>query len=672
MSAEPVLSVAAEKRAAPPPLRRSSISEGVRELPWRTRGWLQDADWLTRIALIVFAFQLFGLMAWSWVLYSRYALTWDYSIYHQAWYEIARGHLDPYSSVARERFWRNDGEFLLWPLALIGVVFRSGLALIWSQDVAIVLGGWVVFRWAREIAGARGCGSGAAGFGALALVLLVANPWIYWSISFDWHFEALDTLLALLLARALWHGRTRVVAVIGFLLLLGGAPAALLVVGVGLGGLLLSGRRRLGLALVITGSVWTLGLSAVGGAAGAGVTTSYGYLAGSHRARLTTGRLMAAIATHPLRVLRAWWLERVDAFAMVAPAGLLGVIAAPAVGLVLVVLLSADLYGTATVRIFASTPFQSLPAMYFVVVGTIWVLARARRRLPRRGVTTFVAAAAGAYSVLWAAVWVPQIPRTWLRISPSGSAALAEAQGKIPRSAEVIASQGVMGRFSGRRWIYPVFGPGAYPVKTRPIFLIIAPQQGIEVSSVHQSLGALKDLAGPLHAQLIFSRSGVWLWRWTPPPGVHQLDLTPQGSAVPAWALNSPSGHAVLSGPPAWWYLASSGRAGYVASGAYWRELPGSYKARVVVATSSPITVEVWDDTNGKMLARRRIVATAGYRSVVLPFSLDRLHPPNVYTGWGPARLKAFPRRPGDHIEIRVFSTGSGTVNVRSLDLLPA
>lgn len=629
------------------------------------------ASGLWRLAAALLALQLLALFWWSWVLWRRYALAWDFATYHQAWVQIASGHLDPYSSLLQTRFWRNDGEFLLWPLALLGLLTHSSLVFLWLQDLALVAANLVCLRWMTEtLAGLAGLGKRLTSvLGALGLLLLLVNPWQYWAVSFDWHLEPVTTLLALLTARALHQRRWRAMAVWAGLLLLAGAPAAVLLAGVGIGGVLSRGRRRAGALLTTVAVGWTLALSSMGGALGGGLTSAYGYLAGHHTGSVSTSTLLAHVLAHPLGVLRAWWPERLNGLAFVAAAGLLGAVAAPAAAVVLLVLLSSDLYGSPGSRELASVPFQNLAVGLFVSYGTVLLLGRALSRGRWRRPLLGLGAGLAGVAVVWSAVWLPAAPSASLRVSPSAAEALAAARAMVPPGAEVIAWQGVIGRFSDRGQLYPVLTPGTYPVSGRPVYVLAAPYAGIEVASVQQSLLALARLAGPLHAHLLLSRAGVWLWSWDPPPGATKLALSGGEGALPAWALNPGAGEAVLSGPPAGWHLASPGRPGYVASGDYQRLSPGAYLATAEVASTGPVSVEVWDDTDGKLLARRQLASTNGESAVQMAFRLDRLHPPRIYRGWGIWRLSPRSRAPGDQVEIRVYSPGSQVVDVYSLQL---
>ena len=101
-----------------------------------------------RIGCAVLGLQLAGFLAWSAIQYSRFALTSDFATYNQAWFLIAHGHLVPYDTVQRFQFWRNHGELLCYPLALLYWVWPHGLTLLWLQDLCVTGAEVVAFTWA--------------------------------------------------------------------------------------------------------------------------------------------------------------------------------------------------------------------------------------------------------------------------------------------------------------------------------------------------------------------------------------------------------------------------------------------------------------------------------------------------------------------------------------------
>ena len=150
------------------------------------------------------------MLVLSTLQYRRYALTTDFGAYSQAWWKIAHGQLDPWSTVFNTAFWKNDAEFLLWPLSLLYHLYPHPVLLLWVQDLVVVATEAIVLGWIIEvIAGAQHRVTGTRGVwlacgAALAIVL---DPWVYQTIGFDFHFETFATLFVVLVGRDLWAGR---------------------------------------------------------------------------------------------------------------------------------------------------------------------------------------------------------------------------------------------------------------------------------------------------------------------------------------------------------------------------------------------------------------------------------------------------------------------------------
>ena len=97
----------------------------------------------------------------------------------------------------------------MWPLALLYWISPGGVGLLWMQDAGVVGAELVAFLWACELAQKYRPGRDAAWLAAAGLVLLVINPWSWWSVSFDFHVECLAVLFIALLAWDLANGRRR-------------------------------------------------------------------------------------------------------------------------------------------------------------------------------------------------------------------------------------------------------------------------------------------------------------------------------------------------------------------------------------------------------------------------------------------------------------------------------
>jgi hypothetical protein len=623
------------------------------------------------VGYAVLAVQLACFLAWSALLYHRFALTFDFAVYHQPWYLIAHGNLDPYSSVSRLPFWRNDAEFAIWPLAVLYWVWPHDLVLLWLQDLGVVAAEMLAFGWLCQLAGRWRPGRDAAALAVTGLVLLAANPWIWWAVSFDFHEECIAVPFAVLLAMDLSRGRARVWAWV-LPLLAAGAPAATYVAGVGLGGVLAGRRSRLpGAALMAAGAAYSVLIVILHADLGAPLARHYGYLVagaagGLAGSKLTVPALVTGVASHPLAVLRVLWDKRVDLLANLAPPGLLGLGFAVALPLMLVVLVANTL---SEGNRFAEPLFQSLPVYVLLPVGTVAVLAWLAGRY--RWAALAVAGVLVAQAAGWTAVWGPRVAAQWLRTSPGQAAALAETARMIPPSAEVIASQGVIGRFSGRTAVHELAHTSSVPLDRPETWFVIAPDTGTELQSTASAMAFIGTVAALPGSSLMLHRDGVWAFRWHPPAGLRKLAV-PDGSAgLPAWAAPG-TGHDVVTGPLASWHAAAGPGPGYAAYGLAWQEPLGRYLATVELSAAQPVNVEIWDDNREVLLARQRIPATDGIASVTVPVTAAVAYPAPIYRGWGPFRAVFAPPPQGQRLEIRVWSPGGAPVSVYRAALTPS
>jgi len=617
-----------------------------------------------RIGYFVLALELVVFFVWSTVLYDRFAGSFDFAQFMQSWTLIAHGHLDPFDTVHGFTFWRDHSEFLVWPLALLYWVWPHGVTLLWVQDVCVVGAEVVAFAWMCEMARRFQQGRGAAFLALAGLVLLVINPWSWWAISWDFHTESLALPFAALVLWDLANGRRRAWIWVAPLLLCGDVAGTYLA-GAGISAILGTRRARLrGLAMAITGAAAVLVITLVHGNVGSGGAglSSYDYLAaaGPEAGRLTVPELVKGIALHPGGVLSALWRKRLDIWAGMGPSGLVGIGFIWLLPITVVIVLANNL---APGLLFSTPSFQYLPLYALLPVGTVAVLVWLARRHQR---TAFLLTGAILVQALaWAVIWLPRTPDQWLRVSAPAAATLARIQALVPASAEVIASQGVMGPFSGRAYIYPLFGTGSLPVHGETWF-VITPMQGIETLNTGSAMGLVAELAGSLHATLVVHANGVWAFRWRPPAGTRSVTIPGKFPPPPlaAWTGPGPAGRDIMTGPVSGWHVTSTGNRGYVANELAWQEPTGHYQATVTLSASGPVNVEVWDDTANMLLARRIVWTTNGIENLSMRVSAPAGYTAQVFRGWGPFRADFTEPPAGQRLEVRVWSPGGETVNV--------
>ena len=181
---------------------------------WRRVRW---------IGYVLLGLQLAGYLLWSLIEYQHFSLTADFAFYNQAWYLIAHGNIDPYSTVFELKFWQNDAESALYVLAPLYWIFHSGVVLQWIQDIFLAGAELVGFTWLCDLARRHCAERDAAWVAGLGLLLLIANPWLWATISFDMHMEPLAIFFAVLLAWDLSEAKLRAWAWVVPLMLCGAA-----------------------------------------------------------------------------------------------------------------------------------------------------------------------------------------------------------------------------------------------------------------------------------------------------------------------------------------------------------------------------------------------------------------------------------------------------------------
>lgn len=654
------------RRSAWAPEVQALLTAEALETPIHAAGESRKGNRLDHLGwagMVLLSLQALAMMAWSTVLWRRFALTYDYSLYHQAWWLVSHGQLDAFSTVLHLPFWQNNFELMMWPLAIFGLLFPHGPTLLWVQDLCVVGAEAVAWRWiCRDVAPLQLWPRRF--YVGLGLLLLLANPWSWWSISWDFHMESVALLFAVLAVYDLTTGRRRVWVWVVLTLLCGDAEATW-IAGLGLGALL-AGRsyRRRGAALVALGIGWVLLSTAVHGDGGGNVVALYGYLGGTKSAASTSG-LAVGVVTHPQRLLGALWAHRVDIWANLAPGGVVGLASPWALGMALPVLLANDLTRG---NLFSRPSFQSLLLYVVVPLGTTLVLMRLHRRWP--SIIPALAAVVAANALAWSAVWAPQIPTTWLRVPSATASVLAHADSLIPNSAQVAASQGVAGRFSDRTLIYPIFGaPQRIPLHGHDTWWVIVPKAGIETAPSAEQFALVQELAVRFRARLVLHGHGVFVFEWRPPSFLRSVSLPTGATKELAWLFPGASGSTVLRGPVSSWRLTSNGHRGYVLSGDYWREPPGRYRASVTLASSGPVNVEVWNDSGNALLARRSLLPTNGWETITFPVVSQHAYAQYRFSGWGPFRAASAPVPRANRLEIRIWTPGSSTLTISGIGL---
>jgi hypothetical protein len=280
--------------------------------------------------------------------------------------------------------------------------------------------------------------------------------------------------------------------------------------------------------------------------------------------------------------------------------------------------------------------------------------------MPFRRVTVALAVFVMVETVGWATVWLPRTPDQWIRVPANAAAVIHRFDQAVPANAEVVASQGIAGRFAPGRQLVEINGPGgSIALGRQPVWFVVAPEVGIETAPPASELALVADLAGPLHARPVAIGSGIWGYEYTPRKGQHRIELPGLPTVLPAWEFRSNSGTVVINGQPSQWAVIGNGGSGYLVYGDYWYPPTGPALGSATLSGQGTVSVEVWDVTTNTLLAQRRVQLGGTTVEVPVRFEVPAPQPQAAtFHGFGPFRVDPLPPSVGDQIEVRVYSFG--------------
>jgi len=353
----------------------------------------------------------------------------------------------------------------------------------------------------------------------IVLAALVANPFVYETASFDVHLQAPATLFLVLAGRDLWNGHHRRGVLLAAIALTFGAPIALYVVGLGLAAAVSRAHRSAGFTIMGIGLAWLALAGSLHMDIGSHLGGNYGYLIGRPGAHdLSVLTLGAGLVEHPAAAMHVVVTRWHAIYQFVASGGGFGVLSPWGLALAVTVLVPNALNVNPA---FTSAPvaFQSFAAVPFIVVGSLlFGLWLARTRLGRPAGLLVLAAACVQIAVVAVSV-LPGMQGQWPVMDAKEASTLNVAHSRVPPSAEVIASVGVIGRFAGRRYVYPqVYPVQQFPVHGHTVFFVF-----------YDDPLRANDVREVLHAQPVDRSGAVAVFEWHPPKGTRTVDLPPHG-----------------------------------------------------------------------------------------------------------------------------------------------
>jgi uncharacterized membrane protein len=458
------------------------------------------------------------LIAISFHEYRTYNLGWDFGQAEQAWYLVAHGYLNPFDTLNNHPWWQDHSEFASWLAAPLYWVYpNDGLTLLLLQDLAIVVGIAAGADWVLVFCRRRALSpSITAVCIATLLALCVCNTGFLATVFYDFHYQVIGAAFLILTGHDVYSGHSRRAVVWGVLTALTMDLSALNLFAMGLGFVLFDRQhRKAGAVMAVGGLAWYGFVGSVGGSKATDLAT-YSYLVGRP---LSNGlgsslAILSAIIEHPRTAFEQLKGYRYQLYDNLVPSGFIGLFEPLMVLPILVVILPDALNGfPGYIRI----GFQNCPVYLLAALGSALVLARlASRRRVRNGLVIAVALVTVAVGLICDVTIGHNREEIEFRVSDQAASQLAAVRAVIPGDAEIASDFGVLGRFSGRRYVYLVaMFPQTLPVRAAQVVVIFAPYAGNQPLSLGGITHAESWLVGDLHARVLYDGSQVQAYEWT-------------------------------------------------------------------------------------------------------------------------------------------------------------
>jgi uncharacterized membrane protein len=488
-----------------------------------------------RFSCLALLVQFAVLVAFSQKQYSRFDLSIDFAQANQAAWLITHGHFVPTSTIHNQPFLDDHFSLIMWPVALIYALYPHGITLLVLQDIAGVLAEMIALLWITEVVGRRFSSEDVrwtrvSGRALIlgALVLLLGNPWFYQAAFSDFHVEAFTTVFALLALRYAWHDRMVAAAAWCVPLIACGDLGGLFLIGLGLSLLLMKRQRWVwGAGGIVVGWGWVQ-LADLLGVANNSVLSGYSYLLSGNSSvtvHVTFTSLMIALVAHPDRWLRVVWERKSLIYENLIPTGLIGLFSGWAVGIEIVIF-----SGSAIILplVYLQSGFQNLPGYLIVLVGSGIVFTRlaASPRLGVRRLSAVLGILIVIQSVAYGIATIPTYPSQWITFTEKQAVVLDQALHHAGPSTEVIASWAIIGRFSDRQYVRPLYlNPQGFAVNSSTVEFVIS-TSGNEILTPAASRGIVRYIQGTLHAKMVAAGHGVYVFAWHPPHSTRSVVLS--------------------------------------------------------------------------------------------------------------------------------------------------
>ncbi len=626
----------------------------------------------------IFFIQFAALILEANTLYSRGELTIDYAVFAPAVTSISHLLMNPHvalpDGILNAPFIQNHFEWITWPISLIfGWLFRFPtwvILLVICQALPTALVGLLASIYAYSEAERHNLAPRQKWVASSTPSLLaLTNIWLYWDSRFDFHYQALQGCLALLIILALDRRRLGIAFSLAVILSGTGETAAIMFLPIAAFSIIRSRRRDAGLA-----AIWSLftvfepGLFHIHTQAGANFAQEFSYLQAGGHAPTSAIQVVRAMLRDPRAAVRQVWANRLDVWSEVTASGFLGLFSP--VALTMIAILGLLLW-SGTVASFSVPVFQTIAISQFTIFFSGPILIMVLRKTKILG---FVVA---AFMVMWSTGWLisfaPALTEQLVTTSNTViGTELHKLNSEIPASTIVMTPNATLGDFPNHH-VRP-FGcsPGHFKLPDSRVAVVVDPWKGIQVCGPYELLQVVSRMASLPGAQVIGpSASGIYLIYLDAGSLSSRNIYVSDQQALTAQFLISPNtshGRFVRTGTTG--LIESARGQQYVVEGIVADLKPRrSGEVTVDMAVKGVAQIQVWDDSSSRLLAEAS-PPTNKREQVTLRFKTGQfVNPPGFTQGYAIFRTKLIPPLNSNPIEIRVVSKGQSQVKLYSLKI---
>ncbi len=544
--------------------------------------------------------EMLYLLHETYLIQTKGALTLDYTVFEQARYLIAHGHINPFDTVRGRGFYfyKDHFELIIWPLAWISAIvpLPSWIYMrVIIEVLPVTLSFFITVKWSREILAERIKKDWLRELTvALISSTIITSVGIYSAVAFDIHLQMLIGFLLLLGARALYKKNLIVAWISVAVLLVSGDPAVTMVFGLGITALMLRTPRKHAFGMMASAIATYILIAATHSSNGSSLYAIYnGVLPASMSTGVSAAPFAKYIVTHPVNDFKYLISQRSLIFSNVE---LFGIIAffSPLFG----VLLFPFFENALAVPAFSQPGFQWAP---FYLVAPVAASFFVSYLLGKNRFSRVIPFLLGIFLVSnftimaqnWRvnhALWYQQFLSN---ISPSTSSIISNLSKTTPTDVEVLADNGFVGDFADRPAVVSYYGNNL-PLFSQKVLFLATLDQGVAVEPSFSQAAYLQQISKYAGAKVHAYSNNVIGVNWTAPKTVHSINFLNPTSA-PAALIGSPGTVIFKNGYMSKWILSSNQVPGQIINTGTILMKSGTFDFSITYKSSAPLLLNVFN-----------------------------------------------------------------------------